>query len=750
MKKFFALMLSVAMLLVAGSAMAASPVVTVSATSLTVKAGTSTQLTVSATAGNTGGTLGALKVSGASWATLSGNTLTLAPAATVAEGQYNIAVGVIETYTTSGAGGHGSVAMTASDRAVIAVSVLPADATGTVVVTKVTEVVTTVTKSVTIISSAARESAVVETFEEVTRTVTETITTTVLEKVKGFTASLISVWTAPAKVAAVETKKNAVTSTLSNTAGRANVFQYSKVPASASEESFKPKENNLLQPATSSVSSDATPEEKLAAATSALSGNDKKALSAGDAVKPTESGTFTFPKTFGKDLFGTKIGGSRNRQNRSRVNAGSFTAAAAADDEEGVAFVNSSGDIVDTIPDDSDPDNIMPGFVNMLVVMEANEVYEPVVYATTAALASNDISVDSRPVEVTVVDTVVEETKEVVVDVNADGSVSEETVVEKADSTTESSIAAAMGANTVTMVPADSYGAKVSDDALLQEAAVAISNDLHIAATLGRPFENLGTGTYYYVISFDALPSARTLASGATFEFYPDGLAEGTTAYAMIFDEKGNEVTTPSSIFGKTGIVAFEINSDSGIRTSNFDNTLANPTVAIKMNPIGGGGDESGDVEISRLRTAGYINASNVLQSAAYLNNTVPTFATSGDNWVMTVALKADFPVDSWNATCGGTALTASAITGTITKLSDTSARVSISKSSLTTKSPVVLTMHPANAAAGNNVTASGWNVSPDDTSYDYGVGSSSSGCSAGSSVLALALLGAFIAARKK
>ena len=279
------------------------------------------------------------------------------------------------------------------------------------------------------------------------------------------------------------------------------------------------------------------------------------------------------------------------------------------------------------------------------------------------------------------------------------------------------------------------------------------ANDLVYVCSL-PVLDVVSDGAYVAKITFDNTPSGDKIGAPV---FYADGVSEGAAAKSVVYIESSDKFVpiTDGKII-KNGLAAylvFEVSGDEVVAASEFEAAavkLSKPALVVKTEEVVPPAPvTSDDAEITRLRIAGYINDSNVLQRKAYLNDTVPTFTTSGDYWVMVVALKSDFPVDSWSATCGGTALTASA-TGTITRLSNTSARVNILKSSLIVESPVALTMHPANAAAGNYVTASGWNVSPTSTSYDTGVGSSSGGCSAGSAVLALAVLGAFIKSRKK
>lgn len=580
MKKLFALIMVVAMLTVAGAAMAADTTLTTSEAKLSMVAGTTKTITLTATAGH-GGTLSPITVSGATWATISGNTLTLAPTAV---GNYTLNTSVTETYTvpvTVENPGHSTPTtetVTATATAPITVSVVAAS-TGTVIITRVVEVVKTVTRTVTVISRTAQRAAVVQTFTETVRTVTQSITVAVLTKVEGFTTALAQVWTA--KATEVETKRSTTVTAIANDTARANqVFKFSNPSLTRT---LTPRPNTSLVAATSTTRSTMTVTEKLGVATAQLGVENAKALSVQEAVKATESGTYSFVKTFGKTLYGTRINGHRG-QRAKNLQVSSFSAAAV--DNEGVAFVNSSGDVVDTIPGDEHSQDIMPGYVVMLVVMEAGETYEPVVYATSEDLATAGVSVDTTPTTVSV-DEVSEKEETVIVTVNPDGSVEETVVTVDEDDpevqAAESAMATAMGATSIKAVPITAYSAAVSASAMEADDALAASRNLHIAARLGFVVSSLSDDTYYMPMTFRALPSGRSLASGAAFSFYPDGLADGTVAYSKVFYTDGTEVTDPASILNdEVYYVAFEV-LDGGIRVSNTDYSLENPTMTIPM-----------------------------------------------------------------------------------------------------------------------------------------------------------------------
>lgn len=117
MKKVFALLTVLSLLVFAGSAFAVT--ITASPASLAIMAGQSETSTVTGTAEKEG-TLTYVMTSGPEWASFSGTTVTFSPAATVEAGSYSATVRVTETYTESDAGGHS----TKTDTADVTINVL--------------------------------------------------------------------------------------------------------------------------------------------------------------------------------------------------------------------------------------------------------------------------------------------------------------------------------------------------------------------------------------------------------------------------------------------------------------------------------------------------------------------------------------------------------------------------------------------------------------------------------------------------
>ncbi|MBR4197091.1 MAG: hypothetical protein IKQ95_10365 [Synergistaceae bacterium] len=761
MKKLFALIMVVATLAIAGTAMAADTTLTASRSKFSMKLGDTETITLTATAGH-GGTLSAITVAGYSWASVSGSTLTLTPTAT---GSYNFTAMVTETYSiSSDVAGHGSPRVM-SQTATLPITVSVVDGTVKVqVITRVVEVVTTVTRTVTVISRTAQGSAVVQTFTETIRTVAQSITVAVLTQVPGFTPRLAEVWTA--KSTEVERKRTATLSLIqSNPAQRERAF-----PGLPTTADLTPRANTSLVAVTSSTRTSMTVAEKLGVATYMLGVDGAKALSVQEAVRATESGTYSFVKTFGSALYGTKIKGHRgHRAKNLAVSSSAFTAAAA--DNEGVAFINSSGDIVDTIPDASRSQDIMPGYVVMLVVMEAGETYEPLVYATSEDLATAGVSVDRTPLTVSV-DQVTETEEKVIVTVNEDGTVEETVITVDEDSAdvkaAMAKMATAMGVSSIKVVPASAYTTAVADSVLVADDLLAASNDLHIAARLGFIVSRLSNDAYFMPMTFRELPPGGAVASGATFSFYPDGIVGETIAYSKVFYKNGTEVTNPSAILnGDTYYVAFEI-LDGGIRVSDTNYTLENPTVTIKMAAQGS------QTAVDKIKT---IIGSDAVVVAGSYKSTVDTatiavddiLAASNDLYVVCRPSAYNNLPDgkyidavTFSALPSGRSIQSGAgfvfnldgvdsTAGTVRVFDSTGAEVTTPRS--LTGSGYIAFVVSGTAVRASAVTMSNPSVTVKMTSTvtpEYGVGSSSGGCSAGSAVLALALLGTFIASRKK
>ena len=121
MKKFLALVVALSLLAFAGSAFATG--ITASTTSVTVTAGETATATITGTASHGGELSYAVTGDGAAFTTLSGTTLTFAPAATVQANTYTVTVTVTESYGSDPSGAGHSVPQTETATVDIAVTV---------------------------------------------------------------------------------------------------------------------------------------------------------------------------------------------------------------------------------------------------------------------------------------------------------------------------------------------------------------------------------------------------------------------------------------------------------------------------------------------------------------------------------------------------------------------------------------------------------------------------------------------------
>ena len=434
----------------------------------------------------------------------------------------------------------------------------------TTVITQIVEkIVTTVTRTVTVISQTVQQSAVVETFTEVTQTITEKITTTVLTKVEGFTEALANTWAA--KATEVEEKKEA--------AKASPTVQSALKTGKASNIDATPKPSSKLKPVEKVVANTGTPapektaEEKLATATDNLGITGASALSATDPVTPEEDGAYDFPKTFGSRLYNTKISGSRGGKG---VKSGAAFYAADVDND-GVIFLNSSGDQITEIPGDENSQDIMPGFVNMVVLMEAGEIYEPVIYATPEALAEAGLETTSVAVSVDVTEYVTQVT---VIDENGNVTVTTEASASELDFLADKfGVARATFKN----IPATAY-ASVSAD------TVGTDPDQYIAFSMPA-FNGLEDGTYYYgPFSYDIAPNEDSydVPADALMTFYADGFKSGNAKEKKLFQtsdgENFTEVTNTSAdaLFGTTGnYIVFTVSGSDLVTVSDVEGVHA-------------------------------------------------------------------------------------------------------------------------------------------------------------------------------
>lgn len=581
MKKFFALLVVVMLLAFAGSAFAAQSNSTtghyewsIGENGTTVRrsitAGQSSNVPLDLTYdGNVAALNFAITGTAAEWVKVADNkkSLTVEVPAGTAAGTYQAVVTITDTADTS--------EPKSTQIVTLSITVTANKPTTPVVVIVIEEKEpeeVKVTKNV--IASEAQKSVSVSTFADLIKTVAEVITS-VIADVEGYDDTLTQVWTA--KAADVQ---QAAEEAVNTPAKREALFPGVDIAKT------EPQTNDKLQPAKSSVAENATTDQRLAAAAKDLASGDV-ALSAGDPVQPTETGTYKFPKTFGSHLFGKKINGHNGA--RGYLKQASDTLYASEADSTGVAFVNSKGDSVDVIPDDSQSQDIMPGYVNMLVVMEAGEVYEPVVYMTSAdAKAAN---LQGAAVETTVTEYQDTEEKAVIVDPTDPTNTVDAGLLDAELSNVNETLG-----GTYENVPVTSY--------ITTEAASTTADETYMSNANVQPaawilrVQNLEDGAYVTKIeTFNTtLASGKVLSPDKTpFEFYSNGrsdasaTAEGTagTDY-FVLNADGSKILTPKELLSDkptSGFFAFHI-SGGAVKASDYSMTKPVLTFNVADEPV--------------------------------------------------------------------------------------------------------------------------------------------------------------------
>ena len=449
---------------------------------------------------------------------------------------------------------------------------IPSDETTSRVILMPVEV--TETASVTIaVSTTIAAAAYVPTFQDTQLSGEDSITAS-LEDNQDFSDTEKETWAKAASTIAkaVEDKVKNDIATL-----------FSAIASAISN--LAPKENTALKEATSSTAADATTEQKLAVAESRLksilgSSSKAKPLAPQSAVAPTETGAYKFPQQFGYNLWGTKVKGNRGARGKLNAVSASSVSVSASEEDEGIVFLNSAGEVTDHIPgsneyndNDEGDTELMPGYVNMIVVMEAGEEYEPIIYATEDDLAENSVTYDDTEEVEAEETTVTYEAKKVVVQVDKDGNIVEGSAVEVValDATVADAIAKALSLP-AGVTPKDAYDEseilEADELALAQEALlsakITASDDNKYPMVDIAPFKGLTAGVYVISTDFASLPAGRSLSSDAEFEFYPDAFTATGKQPVVILDDDYNDVTAkPSGVLGKHGFIVFQINSAS-------------------------------------------------------------------------------------------------------------------------------------------------------------------------------------------
>ncbi|MBQ7544777.1 MAG: hypothetical protein IJT02_07530 [Synergistaceae bacterium] len=449
---------------------------------------------------------------------------------------------------------------------------------GVEIVTRVTETITsTRTITATVITGAAQQSVAQTTFAQTIMSVARAIADILANALAGVTAEQKQ-WASSAE--SIQTSAQGAVDT---DAKRAALF-----PGVTTDTT--PQENDQLEAAVSSTSDDATVEQKLAAVSDRL-GSGNTALSTGTAVRPKKSGTYKQPKVFGSALFGTKIMGDRGL--KASVKGSGIQASAV--DNSGIAFLNSKGESIDAIPGSGDS-TVMPGFVNMLVVMEAGQVYEPTIYTSVSDLPDT-VSTDTASATVNVVSYDVETVK-VVTDENGN---TVESVVVAVDTSVMAAVLGATPTNALLVEGAEfpTY----SMDTVITEA----KSRNYAVMTTGIPaMNNLPAGLYYVAsIDFEAKPASAD--ADASFDFYPKGFSSASKDI-RVFDSAQAELATPNDAYGKTNCyVVFKVNdaADDIVSISAYD--VSAPVLAAKLQVAAqnNGGEENNNLTFNDPGSSG-------------------------------------------------------------------------------------------------------------------------------------------------
>ncbi|MBR1658477.1 MAG: hypothetical protein IJ697_08440 [Synergistaceae bacterium] len=356
MKKLLALVVTIAMLSIAGTAMAT---VSVDKTAVNITVGSSATVTVTLSA-DKGGDFDDDPVVDVTWGTITeatsgGYTLTLSPTSEVASGTYDVTVSALEAYTDDTVS-HGS-------------AYLPSERTIKVTVTNANE------------KKAEYPAA----------PASGTVTNVVVINVNvAALPTFAQIKSTPATRSLVTTAKTFVTSLLS----KALNVSISPTAAVLDENDIEEYESENYK-----VGDNAGNMQKAAAKLKLADGNNSKKAAIG--VNPPftakKNGFQSMPTKANKAFKGKKLGMYMGAFKPS-VLVGGFSAAADTGVSSDVVFLNASGDVVTEVPESGD--------LTAVAYVEEGVVYEPVLYVddvTSSDLKAAGISFD-EVAEVKVVD----------------------------------------------------------------------------------------------------------------------------------------------------------------------------------------------------------------------------------------------------------------------------------------------------------------------------------------------------------
>lgn len=733
MKKFFALMLVVAMLSVAGIASATS--LTANSTSVTVERGQSATVTLTGTASHNG-TLAYTILYGPSWATVSGSgtsgTLTLAPASTLSATNTSVTVQVTETFSGPEAGHAGSATETAN--VTIAVSVTaPIDAGDKV--------------------DGGGSKAAETTTETVTKVVTQTVTA--VKVIRIDVAAIVT----PAQVVTRSAQQTVVVNTVSTLAQALRAI-FAPIPVTGDvlvndNNNITVVESVNYDPSGSAAANEENLRRAAARLKQKIGNNTKRAIGVVPPIKAAQSGLqpFDLPK-FDKAFYNKKPGLDMGK--RTSVTAGSYSFFASATDGGNEAiFLDSTGTQVEVVPDGTGSGDA--GVLTAVAYVEAGAEYEPII--TTEVTAAEEASFDADTGSQTVASVDVAETKVETVTVNSTATFSP--VV---DDVVVASISSLYGKSLDTL-PTRTASTTTTWAASDAERSYMAANNLIYVCAL-PVLENVPDGAYVAKIVFDTTPPASADKVGIP-AFYPAGVAEGGAAKAVVYTEsEGNFTAISDGSVIKNGLAAylvFEVANGAVVAASEFEAaavTISKPALVVEATESGHEPTPtpvtSGDQVLDALKARGFVNASGTILDAGFAKK--PAFNAT----TTSAEVELNFDVVSWEITVQGYSgivkTVAASDVASITGQTSRKATITLTPSEIAqrdTGRTVTLSVLPT--VSGDRAKTSVkrdvgtvFGTKSGSAPLDYGVGSSSGGCSAGSAVLALAVLGAFIAARKK
>ena len=553
MKKFFALFMVLAMLSVAGTAMAVT--VTVSPTNVAVTQGSSATATATATAAHSGTLSYSFSLGTTTgWATASGATATFRPTTSTATGYYTVTVTATETFTSGDAAGH-SETVTESATARFTV---------------------TVSKAVTSNPGGGSGTA---TTQPKTLTVVRTIVVKVISVTKAVMPTFTSLTTAPSTTVARAISSTSGIAVIRNILANLGIT----VPSGATVQS-----GSNLQEATTSSYTAGNDAENLRNAAARLQqksgGNTKRAIGVVPPFRPTAAGLQPIPlPKFDESMYGRKPAIDLGM---TPVTGASFFAASASGDNE-VVFLDSTGASTDVVPNGMGSADA--GVLTAVAYVEAGATYEPIVFTeiSTADAAAFDADTGTSDASVEVRETTTVEVK------------ATDTFNPAVDENIVSAIEALYGAS----IDRDGLYNAAGDGwtASATETAYMTANNLVYVCSLPK-LSGIANGSYIAEITFDNTPSADQVGAPT---FYPNGVSASGAAASKVYVWSNGapvEITADNAkaniAQNRLAYLVFTV-ANNAVTTSDFgaaEASLSEPSIVVKATNTQPGPDTPGSV----------------------------------------------------------------------------------------------------------------------------------------------------------